>query len=93
MQHPNVCNVILSLKIKSPQTKEESSATMPKATRKTMPTKEEHEDIIEIDNGEEHEVEAHKALNPIEARHHVQCLTEAMLKWRLEYRMGRLKMY
>ena len=91
MRHPDVCNVILSLKIKSPQTKEESSATMPKATRKTIPTKEEHEDIIEIDDDEEHEVEAHKALNPIEARHHVQCLTEAMLKMEGRIQDGEIK--
>ena len=58
-----MCNVILSLKIKSLQTKEEYLTTMPKATCKTVPTEEEHEDIIEIDDDEEDEVEAHKALN------------------------------
>ena len=64
---------------------------MPKATRKTIPTEEEPDDIIEIDDDEEHEVETHKALNPIEARHHVQCLTEAMLNMEARIQDGEIK--
>ena len=52
---------------------------MPKATQKTIPAEDEPKDIIKIGDDEGQEMETHKALNPVEARHHVQHLTEAML--------------
>ena len=64
---------------------------MPKATQKTIPAKEEPDNIIEIDDNEGQEVETHKALNPIEARHHVQRLTEAMLKMEARIQGGEIK--
>ena len=64
---------------------------MPKATQKTIPAKEEPDNIIEINDDEEQEVETHKALNPIEARHHVQCLTEAMLNMEAQIQDGEIK--
>ena len=56
------------------------SKKIPKATQKTIPTKAESKEVIEIEDNEGQEPEIHRALNPIEARHHVQRLNEAMLK-------------
>ena len=64
---------------------------MPKATQKTIPAEEEPNDTIKIDDDEGQEVETHKALNPIEARHHVQCLTEAMLNMEARIQGGEIK--
>ena len=67
---------------------------MPKATQKTIPAKDEPKDIIEIGDDEGQEVETHKALNLVEARHHVQHLTEAMLNMEARIKQaGRSKMY
>ena len=64
---------------------------MPKATQKTILAEAEPEDIIEIGDDEGQEVETHKALNPIEARHHVQCLNEAMLNIEARIQGGEIK--
>ena len=64
---------------------------MLKATRKTIPAEEEPNDTIEIDDDEGQEVETHKALNLIEARHHVQRLTEAMLNMDAKIQGGEVK--
>ena len=55
---------------------------MPKATKKTSSTEAEAEEVIEIEDEEEVETEPYRALNPIEARHHVQRLNELSLVWR-----------
>ena len=64
---------------------------MPKPAQKNIPAEEEPDNIIKIDDDEEQEVETHKALNPIEARHHVQCLTEAMLNMEAQIKDGEIK--
>ena len=64
---------------------------MLKATQKTIPAEEEPEDNIKISNNEGQEVETHKALNPVEARHHVQHLTKAMLNMEARIQGGEIK--
>ena len=64
---------------------------MAKATQKTIPTEAEPEDIIEIGDNERQEAETHKALNPIEARHHVQHLNKAILNMEARIQGGEIK--
>ena len=45
---------------------------MPKATKKSSGAEAEPEDVIEIEEEAEAETEPYHAINPIEARHHVQ---------------------
>ena len=80
----DVCNVILSLFFKTIE-------KMPKATQKTTPTEAESEDVIEIKDDEGQEPEIHRALNPIEVRHHVQRLNEAILNMEARIQGGEIK--
>ena len=64
---------------------------MPKATEKTSSTEAEAEEVIEIEDEEEVEMEPYHALNPIEARHHIQRLNEAILSMEAKIKDGEVK--
>ena len=65
---------------------------MPKAMDKTELDTREEEEIIEIE-GEEPNIEAgtHGIINPIEARHHTQCLNEALKEMMTRLEGGEIK--
>ena len=64
---------------------------MPKATQKSIPAEAEPKEVIEIEDDEGQDTEIHRALNPIEARHHVQRLNEAMLNMEARIQGGEIK--
>ena len=79
-----MCNVILSLFLVA-------ITKMPKATQKTSSTEAEAEEVIEIEDEEGLDTEPHQALNPIEARHHIQRLNEAILNMEARIKDGEVK--
>ena len=64
---------------------------MPKATQKTSTTEAEPEEVIKIEDEEGQDTETHRALNPIEARYHVQRLSEAILNMEDRIKGGEIK--
>ena len=64
---------------------------MPKATEKTSSTEAEAKEVIEIEDEEEVETEPYCTLNPIEARHHIQRLNEAILSMEAKIKDGEVK--
>ena len=64
---------------------------MPKATQKSGGAETEPEEVIEIEEEVEMEAEPHRAINPIEARHHVQRLNEALQMMEAKIKGGEIK--
>ena len=64
---------------------------MPKATEKSISTESEAKEVIEIEEEEEEEMEPYHTLNPVEARHHVQRLNEAILTMEAKINGGKVK--
>ena len=79
-----MCNIILSLFLVA-------ITKMAKANQKTSSTEAEVEEVIEIEDEEEVEMEPYWALNPIEARHHIQRLNETILSMEAKIKDGEVK--
>ena len=64
---------------------------MPKGTKQSSSAEAEPEDVIEIEEEVEAETEPYHAINPIEARHHVQRLNKAILMMEAKIEDGEIK--
>ena len=64
---------------------------MPKATQKTSSTEAVAKEVIEIEDEPQEDTGGHRVVNPIEGRHHIQLLDEAMQALEAKTKTGEIK--